>query len=342
MQYHETLRKTSPNNKQSYLVNPEVITQSLISVLRKEVDALIGVTLHFPENAWRLVDSILKITGKVIFSGIGKSGLVARKIAATFSSLGVPAVFLHPTDALHGDLGIVQANDYVIILSKSGTGQELELLLPVLKSLHISTALICCSPGVLSKKVTLSVVLPFDREACELNLAPTSSSTITIAFGDALAIVISKMKGFSKKEFASNHPAGALGKKLLLKVGSFIHDGQELPFLSRETSFQDLLVTITSKKLGIGIVIDEDKKILGVITDGDLRRACKRGPAVFSEAAGNIMTPSPKVITQDELGYRALEIMENFNITSLIVIDDQQRVAGLVHIHDLIKAGLRS
>ena len=317
----------------------DVIQQSLCSVLRAEAEALLSIINHFPAPALQLVEHILTINGKIIFSGIGKSGLVAQKLAATHSSLGIPSFSLHPSDALHGDLGAVQTGDIFIALSKSATGEEFNQILPILKSRGITTVLMCCKSGVLSEQVDLVITLPLEREACPLNLAPTSSSTAMMAFGDAIAIVASSIKGFGEKEFARNHPAGALGKRLLLTVESIMHKGAVLPLLLPEAPFKDVLVAITSKKRGLGIVADENQTLCGIITDGDLRRACELGPKVFDTCAIDIATMYPKVIAPHELAYTALRTMEQYNITSLVVVE-HNRVVGLVHIHDLVKAGL--
>ncbi len=330
--------------KQSYAQNlprhSMAIQEALMQVLRKEADAIVSIVNQFPSNAWQLVEAILATTGKVVFSGVGKSGIVAQKLSATSSSLGIPSFFLHPNDALHGDLGSVQKGDMVIALSKSATGDDFDHIFPLLKSSGITTCLICCKQGVLAEKADLVIALPLDREACPLNLAPTSSSTIMMAFGDAVAVVVSSLKGFNKQEFARYHPAGALGKRLLLTVRSLMHAESTLPLLSPTTSFKDLLVTITSKKLGLGIIVDEKQELKGVVTDGDLRRACELGPALFGKVAADIATLRPKFVSPDTLAYAALEIMESFNITSLVVVENN-RVVGLVHIHDLIKAGIQ-
>lgn len=337
MQEHITgaTRHSLNTPRQSFAVQ-----DALIQVLRKEAEAIFFIVQQLPSNAWQLVDAILATTGKVVFSGIGKSGLVAQKLAATSSSLGIPSFFLHPTDALHGDLGAVQKGDLFIALSKSATGDEFDHIFPLLRSSGISTCLICCKQGTLAKKVDLVIALPLEQEACPLNLAPTSSSTVMMAFGDAVAVVVSSLRGFDKREFARYHPAGALGKRLLLTVRSLMHAGDTLPLISPTTSFKELLVTITSKKLGLGIIVDEKRLLKGIVTDGDLRRACELGPSVFNKVAIDIATLNSKFVSPDTLAYAALEIMESFNITSLVVVEHDQ-VIGLIHIHDLIKAGIQ-
>jgi len=337
--YFNTVRteQVSVANASKYL---ERIKQDLKSVLQKEANSILNLIKNLPNESVDLIKLILKTSGKVIFSGLGKSGLVAQKLAATFSSMGIPSIFLHPSEALHGDLGIVQKNDFIIALSKSGTGEELRLILQTLKNKN-KTTLICCNEGYLSSLSDLTIKLPFENEACNLGLAPTSSSTLMVAFGDSLAVVLSKLIGFEKQDFARNHPAGALGKQLLSTVKNFMYTDLSLPFVSKEDSFKDLLSITTEKKLGSAIVVDEDKKLLGIVTDGDLRRSCdKFGPELFSKKVEDVMTKSVKTIDENSKAYDALKIMEKFNITSLIVKKDA-KVVGMIHLHDLVKAGIK-
>ena len=339
--------------------NWTTIKQELAYVLLQEAASLQTLSNNLPEQVDTLIHKIMATTittttGKIIFSGNGKSGLVARKIAATFSGLGIPATFLHPTDALHGDLGMVQPNDLFIVLSKSGSVQELEPVFSFLRNQQNSIVLICCALGISSNKVDLTIQLPLEKEACALNLAPTSSSTLMMAFGDALAIVISKLKGFNKHNFARLHPSGTLGKKLLFTVKDLMTTGNALPLVEPTTPFKDLLFTISSKKLGVAIVVDKQTKLLGIVTDGDLRRACNKGPEVFNKTATDIMTHNPKNIGPTMLALDALAFMEEHKpeITTLVVTEtknvaepeiktEAKTVIGLLHIHDIIKAGLQ-
>jgi arabinose-5-phosphate isomerase len=315
------------------------ITTTLTKVITAEAQTLLRLSEAIPPEATTLVHHILAAKGKIIFSGIGKSGLVAKKIVATFASLGIPAFFMHPTEAIHGDIGAIQASDLFIGLSKSGTGVELESILLALRARLVSTVLISCSPGKCTELATLAIVLPFDTEACAFELAPTSSSTMMMAFGDALAVTISSLRHFTKQQFAQHHPAGALGKKLLLTVRAFMLSGDDLPLLSPQASFQEVIGTVTAKKSGIGLLVGPNRELLGLITDGDLRRACQAGAVVFTKTAADIATKSPKIVGPDVLAYVALQTMEEFNITTLVVVDHGS-VIGVIHIHDLIKAGL--
>ncbi len=315
------------------------IRDGLISTLMRESSAILYLVDNFPDTAIKIVEKILECKGHVVFCGLGKSGLIGRKIAATFSSMAIPSVFLHPSEALHGDLGSVRPDDLIIFLSKSASGEEYSQIIPLLRSQGNFLILIYCTEGNLANKVDLLIKLPFKREACELNLAPTSSSTLMLAFGDALAIVASSLRGFSKNDFARFHPGGKLGKNLLLKVCDFINDYDVLPLVYPSTPFYEVLLTMTSGKRGVGIVVDYQGRPLGVITDGDLRRACESGAVVFEKKAAEIMSTDPKVVAPDIRALTALEIMEDHNITSLIVVENE-KIMGLVHIHDIIKSGI--
>ena len=314
--------------------------KSIADVLNQEALAIQNIAENIPDKSNTLIEYILNTSGHIVFSGMGKSGFVARKLAATFSSMGKPSLFLHPSEALHGDLGMLKPNDLFIALSKSGTGKEFEQILPILHANKNKTCLLCCRKGNISSLVDLTICLPFTKEACSLNLAPTTSSTIMMAFGDALAVTVSKISGFKENDFAKHHPAGALGKRLFLTVLSFMHASNKLPLILLNTSVQDSILIITRKKLGVGIVVDDNKKLLGIITDGDLRRAYEFGPKLFEKTAVDIMTINPKTITKEKLAYEALQVMEQFNITTLAVVNEQSMVIGLLHIHDLIKAGI--
>lgn len=316
-------------------------TSSVAQVLQREATALSALANNIPSNTEFLVEKIAQTKGKVVFSGLGKSWLVAQKLAATFSSLGIPSIGLHGCDCLHGDLGTVQPQDMVIVLSKSATGLEFEYLFASLRPQKIFTALICCAQGPLCPHANLVIQLPFDHEACTLNLAPTSSSTITMAYGDALASAASQRKGFSAVDFARYHPAGALGKKLLLTTETVMHKQDTLPFIQATTSFTQLMYAITSGKLGLALVVNDQNELQGIITDGDLRRACEQGPAVFEKQAQDLMNKTPKTIEPELMAMQALETMETHNITNLVVVKGN-KVVGVVHIHDLVKAGIKS
>ncbi len=311
-----------------------------VAVLNHEACAIAQCAQAFPDEAIELVRRIIICQGHVVFSGMGKSGHIGRKCASTFASLGIPSFFVHPAEALHGDLGMIDKNDLIIFLSKSGRGVELEGMVPYVQKLKIFSALICCKRGTLSKLVNCVVELPLMGEAYSSVDAPTSSSTLMLAVGDALAVAVSSLKNFTQADFAQFHPGGTLGRTMLMMVNELMHGGNSLPFLSPQALFQEILYTMTSKKLGTGIVVDENKKLLGIITDGDLRRACDAGASVFEKCASDIMGSNPKSIQSNVKALRALKIMEDANITSLVVVENE-KVVGLVHIHDIIKAGIK-
>ncbi len=315
------------------------IKLDLLNVLQTEAQAITNLANNLPYNSMDFVDAILKTSGRVVFSGMGKSGFIAQKLVSTFSSIGTASLFLHPAEALHGDLGMLKSDDLFVAISKSASGTEFQQIIPILKNSGNVTVLISCCNGPLSGLVDLDVCLPFTKEACSLNLAPTTSSTLCMAFGDAIGVAVSKLKNFGKNDFARFHPAGSLGKKLLLKVENLILN-QDLPLLNLDSNFKDVLYKISSKKLGAGLVVDNNKKLLGIITDGDLRRAMEFGPETFDYTAKDIMTRNPKTIEQNILAYDALNIMENFKITSLVVLDKMDLVVGIVHIHDILKLGI--
>lgn len=317
-----------------------IFLRKLKDILNAEAHTILYAIEHLPTNCHKLIDIILNTSGKLILTGMGKSGHIAQKLAATFSSTGTPACFLHPAEAMHGDLGLVQPNDTIIMLSKSGSGSELEKIATHTQTLQSQSILICCNDGPLTNHVNIFVKLPFKKEACHLQLAPTSSSTLMLAFGDAVALTVSKYKNYSQKDFARVHPFGMLGKKLLLSVNDLMHTDKALALLAPEISFKDLMINISSKKFGVGIVVDKINRLLGIITDGDLRRACNNyGKDVFDRQAHEIMTTHPSIIEKNILAQTALELMEEKKITSLVVVENN-KVVGLLHIHDILSTGL--
>ncbi len=281
--------------------------------------------------------------GRVVVTGMGKSGLVARKIAATLSSTGTPALYLHPAEALHGDLGMITRGDVVIALSQSGDTEEILALLPTIKRLEVKLISLTGDPifsgngkklSALAQAADIALDCSIDKEACSLGLAPTASTTTMLALGDALAVALSDKKGFKEEDFADLHPGGKLGKKLA-KVSSLMHDGDAIPTVAPNTSMKDVIYEMSRKKLGMTTVVDGGR-LAGVISDGDLRRLLeKRGKEVMDLTAGECMTTSPKTIGPDEFATAALNIMEQKKITSLVVIDSERKVQGIIHLHDL-------
>lgn len=286
----------------------------------------------------RAVDLIVRCgegNGRVVVTGMGKSGIIAQKIAATLSSTGSPALFLHPAEAVHGDLGVLMPGDVVVALSASGETEEILRLLATLKRKGDALVSFCCNlKSTLAGASDVALDCSVDREACGLNLAPTASTTAMLALGDALAVAVSLRKGFKAEDFAELHPGGKLGKQLA-KVRDLMHTGNDIPVVSLQTPMSDVIYEMSSKKLGM-TTVQEAGKLRGVISDGDLRRLLEReGGAALSKAAGEAMNAKPSTITAEELAAKALAILEARKITSLVVVDAEGKVEGVVHLHDL-------
>jgi len=286
----------------------------------------------------RAVEMILRCgesNGRVVVTGMGKSGIIAQKIAATLSSTGSPALFLHPAEAVHGDLGVLMPGDVVIALSASGETEEILRLLATVKRKGDALITFCCNlQSTLAQASDVALDCSVEREACGLNLAPTASTTAMLALGDALAVAVSLRKGFRAEDFAELHPGGKLGKQLA-KVRELMHTGEDIPAVTPFTPMADVIFEMSSKKLGI-TTVQEDGRLCGVISDGDLRRLLEReGGAALSKTAGEAMNPHPRTIASSELGAKALAILEERKITSLVVVDADGKVEGIVHLHDL-------
>lgn len=309
-------------------------------VLKKEAEALLGVMEKLDSAFSEAAEIIYQCTGRVVLTGMGKSGLVCKKIASTLSSTGTPALFVHPADSLHGDLGMLQRSDVLIIVSNSGETEEVLKIIPWIKRLGIPVIAITSDAGSTIARLGNVALTVKVEEACPYNVVPTSSTTATLALGDALAISVMEKRAFNVEDFAFLHPGGSLGRKLFLRVADIMHTGSAVPRISVTTSMKDAILEITSKRLGVTAVHDEDGGLAGIITDGDLRRAIERyDDSILGKKAGDVMTRNPKVIRSDELAAHALKKMEEFSITSLFVVDDDSaRPVGIVHIHDLLKA----
>lgn len=317
----------------------DVIDKDILSigrnVIEQEIISLNKLKECLDSSFSDAIELILSSRGKVVITGIGKSGIIAKKIASTFSSTGTPAIFLHPAEAIHGDLGIVEKDDIVIAISNSGETPELIAILPIIKRWGNSVILITNKyKSTLSKYADVLLCLHVEKEACPMNLAPTSSSTNTLALGDALAVALFTLKGFKEEDFAKFHPGGALGKKLM-KVSQVMH--LDIPIVSPDTPLKEAVIEISEKRFGATFVVEE-QKLVGIITDGDIRRAIRNGISLDNSSSKDIMTKNPKYITPDEYVLQALEIMERFNITVLPVLEGNRPV-GIVHIHDILKSG---
>jgi arabinose-5-phosphate isomerase len=303
-------------------------------VLKEEAQALLRLSEELDENFVRAVELLANTKGRVVLTGVGKSGLICKKIAATLASTGTPAFFLHPTDAAHGDLGMLKGEDTVIAVSNSGETAELLSVIPLIKSFGIPVIAVTSNPdSTLSKLSDLTLNLKVKKEACPLNLAPTTSTTATLALGDALAAALMKVKGFSSEDFAKLHPGGKLGIRLA-KVEEIMRKGEEVPVVSPENNLKEAILEISNKRLGATLVVKEGR-LVGIITDGDLRRAFQKG-ANLETPVKEVMTKEPKTIEAESFGEEALRVMELHKITVLPVVDREGRVKGIVHLHDII------
>ena len=304
-------------------------------VLQTEADAILGLIPTLADRFERALDLLHGCAGRVIVTGMGKSGIIAHKLSATFSSTGTPAIFLHAAEAVHGDLGVVQTDDIVVALSYSGETEELIRLLEAIRRIGAKLIALTGNPNSTlgtASDVTLSCAVA--EEACPMNLAPTASTTATLALGDALAMALSRRKGFREEHFASLHPGGRLGKRLM-RIESLMQTGEALPRVSRDAMMWDVINEISSKRLGMTCVVDATDRLLGVVTDGDLRRHLTPGVDLLGYRAVDVMTSRPVTIGRDMLAVEALRIMEQRKITSVVVVDPRGTVEGVVHLHDL-------
>lgn len=334
-----------PSLKQKILkgfnLNKEEIIKKgkeVISIESRSVSELIN---SIDDQFYFAIEKIFNCKGRVVLTGMGKSGLIARKIVATLNSTGTPAFYLHPTDALHGDLGMVRKEDVVILLSKSGATEELLNLISILKRMEVLLiGMLGESNSRIGREVDIILNVHVEEEACPFHLAPTSSTTATLVMGDALAVCLLQKRGFTQEDFAMLHPGGSLGKRLSLKVSEIMVKDSGVPVVNESTSVKDAILEMTTKRLGLTCVVNGNNILKGIITDGDLRRTLEIASDISNFVAKDIMTKKPKVISQDELASSALQTMENFKITSLIVADAGKPV-GIVHLHDLVNLGLK-
>lgn len=312
-------------------------------VIQVEAQAVAALADRLDASFQKSVELILSSKGRVVVTGMGKSGLVGQKIASTMASTGTPAFFLHPAEGIHGDLGMIMTGDVVIAISNSGETDELLRILPSIKRLGAHLIAMSGNPdSTLSKAGDVFLDVSVKEEACPLGLAPTASTTATLAMGDALAVALLVERGFKAEDFAIFHPGGSLGKKLLLRVDDLMHSGTAIPLVAEATLMKEALFEITAKGLGITGVTGPNGDLVGVITDGDLRRALERGEDILLATAGQLMRRGAKRILRRELAAAALQIMERFSITSLFVFENDQDQApcGVIHLHDILKAGI--
>jgi len=320
-----------------------LILEEAKKVIRIEAEALLSLADAINGEFEKAVRLILASRGRVVVTGMGKSGLIGQKIASTMASTGTPAFFLHPAEGIHGDLGMIMKGDVVIAISNSGETEEVVRILPIIKRLGASLVAMTGNPSSnLAKAGDVFLDISVKEEACPLGLAPTASTTATLAMGDALSVALLLERGFNAEDFALFHPGGALGKKLILTVEDMMHGGEAIPLVSAGTLMREALFVITSKGLGITGVTGADGALLGVITDGDLRRALEKGMDIINLPASDLMSMKPKRINRSELAAKALQQMEQFSITSLFVFENDSsfRPVGIIHLHDLLKAGI--
>lgn len=312
-------------------------------VFRKEANAILSLIDRVNEDFIRAVTLLQSCTGKVIVTGIGKSGIISQKIASTLSCSGTPALFLHPAEGIHGDIGMVSKNDVVIAVSNSGETDELLKILPVIKRLGIKLIVVTGNPeSLLSKSGDAVLDLGVQEEACPLGLIPTTSTAAAMAMGDALALALLERRGFKEEDFAALHPGGALGRKLLLRVEDVMHVREALPLVSEHDPMQVALIEMSSKRLGVTGVVTEQGELAGIITDGDLRRGLERKKNLLSLTVRDVMTRNPRTIAKEALAAQALQMMEQYSITSLFIVaaSGLKKPEGIIHLHDLLKAGM--
>ncbi len=312
------------------------------NIIKIEADAVGALVERIDEKFVEAIEIMYSCTGKVIVTGMGKSGIIGKKIAATLASTGTPALFLNSAEGSHGDLGMVSKGDIVLAISNSGETEEILNMLPALKRLDIKIISMTGNlNSVLAKRSDVSIDVSVKKEACPMGLAPTASTTAALAMGDTLAITLLNKRGFSEEDFAVFHPGGNLGRKLLLTVEDLMHAGDTIPVVRLDTLMKEAVMEISSKRLGITAVINDDSRLQGVITDGDLRRGLEKwGEEFFSLKAADSMTHRPKTIQKHILAAKAVSIMEKFSITVLMVTDSENNIEGIIHLHDLLKAGI--
>ena len=329
------------NSSESHLTHQQFIATA-IEAINTEIAALTLLTEQIDDRFAQACDVILACKGRLVVTGMGKSGLIGRKIAATFASTGTPAFFMHPGEAGHGDLGMLVRGDVLLAISNSGESDEIKTLLPVVKRLGIPLISISRDKrGMLPRAADVVLTLGQSQEACPLNLAPTSSTTATLALGDALAVALVHARNFTSEDFALSHPAGALGRQLLTRVEDLMHsDRHNLPLVNQQASLNEALFTMTNGRLGMTVVVDNEDKVVGVFTDGDLRRGLEKG-IDLATAMGEMMTVNPRHVDKSMRASDALSVMNENAISQLLVIDEQNRLDAIITVHDLLQAGVK-
>ncbi len=311
------------------------------AVLVTEADAVRELTSRLDDSFTQACRLILACAGRVVVTGMGKSGHIGSKLAATLASTGTPSFFVHPGEASHGDLGMITPQDVVVALSNSGETEELVTILPLLKRLRVPLIALTGNPhSTLARAASAHINVSVAKEACPLGLAPTASTTAALAMGDALAVALLEARGFTAEDFARSHPGGRLGRRLLLLIEDLMHTGERLPRVGAETLLADALLEMSRKGLGMTAVVDADNRLLGVFTDGDLRRTLDKALDIHHTPVSQVMTPRAKTVRPKQLAAEALALMEEYKINALLVVDDEERLVGALNMHDLLRAGV--
>lgn len=322
-------------------MNIEKICEIGRTVIKTEAEMINKLADRIGEDFARACQTLINCSGRIVVIGVGKSGHISKKIAATLASTGSPAFFIHPSEAKHGDMGMITKQDVIIAISYSGESEEMVTLLPHFKRLNIPLiALTGKTQSSLAKAATVHLDVSVDKEACPLGLAPTSSTTAALVMGDALAMALLEKRGFTANDFAMSHPGGSLGRKLLLRVNDIMHRHLGIPIVKKSASLKEALVEMTQKKLGMTTVINDEGKLIGIFTDGDVRRALDNNTNINTTNIESIMSKNPKTISADMLAAEALNLMETHKITALVITNEQHEPHGIIHIHDLLHAGV--
>lgn len=312
-----------------------------MQVIEIEAQMISNLSNRIDENFVKACKYLHACEGRIIVIGVGKSGHISKKIAATLASTGSPAFFIHPSEAKHGDIGMITRKDAILALSNSGESEELVSILPFLKRLDVPLIALTGKPkSTLAKMATVHLDVSVEKEACPLGLAPTSSTTAALVMGDAIAMALLEMRGFTENDFAMSHPGGALGRRLLLLVNEIMHKHDDVPVVTANASLKEALMEMTQKKLGMTTIVNESGELAGIFTDGDLRRALDNHTDIHKIKVMEVMSKSPKTIRSNTLAVEALNLMESFKITSLVAIDEACKPVGIIHIHDILRAGV--
>ncbi|MEW6378765.1 MAG: KpsF/GutQ family sugar-phosphate isomerase [bacterium] len=322
------------------MVDRDAILKQGKEVLRKEAASILKVEEQLGEEFVQAVDILYQCSGRVVTTGIGKSGLICKKIAATLSSTGTPSFFMHPADAIHGDLGMIVPGDVVVAISNSGETSEIKQLIPFIQRFMIKLISITGNPNsTLARFSDVVLRAEVEEEACPLNLAPTTSTTVALVIGDALAMSLIRKRGFRAEEFAQFHPGGKLGRRLL-KVKDLMHSGSQMPIVGEWQPMKEAIYEISGKRLGMTCVVNQQGEVTGIVTDGDIRRLLEKDISFLTKPVGQCMSLHPKMIDPDSLAEHAVQVMETHSITSLLITDQGKKPMGVIHLHDLLKAGV--